>query len=359
MKLDQLYYLTEAIKYQSISIAADNNFISQPSFSSAITKLEQELGVKLLRRSSKGVTPTESGRVVLETAEQIFKMKGLKIMEGSRAQGFKINNEKLRALQQESYTESHEGCVLLDYFGHSSVRITSPKGITVLLDPWRNDEAWGWWFPETFPEVEVDIALSTHAHFDHDALHIPQALITMERMIGTYTIGDVKITGLADKHMSESVGKTRWTEIQGDTGEDFSPPDNFLHMDNIIYVVETGGVTVVHWGDNRPLPDTFVDEYLKKLEIDVLLLPVDESEHILSYKQADDMMKKYSPGVTIPIHYYLKGVNTVLSTLQPCTPWINTHEEIKEIPGSRLEIKHNQFSKTGKAVGQFSTYTKV
>lgn len=74
MKLEQLRYLSEAIKYQSISIAADNNFISQPSFSSAITKLEQELGVKLLRRSSKGVTPTESGQVVLETTEQIFKL---------------------------------------------------------------------------------------------------------------------------------------------------------------------------------------------------------------------------------------------------------------------------------------------
>ncbi len=74
MKLEQLHYLAEAIKYQSISIAADNNFISQPSFSNAITKFEQELGVKLLRRSSKGVSPTEAGRVVLETAEKVFKL---------------------------------------------------------------------------------------------------------------------------------------------------------------------------------------------------------------------------------------------------------------------------------------------
>lgn len=73
MKLEQLLYLREAVKYKSISIAAEKNFISQPSLSGAINKLEKELGVELLRRTSKGVSPTEVGEVIIEKADTIFK----------------------------------------------------------------------------------------------------------------------------------------------------------------------------------------------------------------------------------------------------------------------------------------------
>ena len=42
MKFEQLSYLQEAVKYKSISLASERNYIAQSSFSSAITKLEQE-----------------------------------------------------------------------------------------------------------------------------------------------------------------------------------------------------------------------------------------------------------------------------------------------------------------------------
>lgn len=72
MKLDQLYYFSEAAKYRSISIAAEKNYISQPTLSGSINKLERELGTTLLYRSSRGVTPTEIGEVVLEKTHLIF-----------------------------------------------------------------------------------------------------------------------------------------------------------------------------------------------------------------------------------------------------------------------------------------------
>ena len=67
-------------------------------------------------------------------------------MEGSRAQSFEINNEKLRSVQEGKQVPSSTP-VLVDYFGHSCVRIVSPLGLSVLIDPWRNDPAWGWWVP--------------------------------------------------------------------------------------------------------------------------------------------------------------------------------------------------------------------
>ena len=58
------------------------------------------------------------------------------------------------------------------YFGSSAFKITSPKGVSVMIDPWRNHPSrkWDWYFHD-FPITEVDIGASTHAHFDHDALH--------------------------------------------------------------------------------------------------------------------------------------------------------------------------------------------
>lgn len=72
MKLEQLYYLQEAAKYQSLSLASEKNFISQPAFSASISKLEKELGLKLLQRTNLGVTPTEGGAMILEKIADIF-----------------------------------------------------------------------------------------------------------------------------------------------------------------------------------------------------------------------------------------------------------------------------------------------
>lgn len=66
MKFEQLRYFQEACKYESISVTAEHNYISQPSFSAAITKLEKELSVTFLNRNSRGVTPTTVGKAILE-----------------------------------------------------------------------------------------------------------------------------------------------------------------------------------------------------------------------------------------------------------------------------------------------------
>ena len=72
MKLEDLYYFREAIKYQSISVAAEKNFISQSTVSIAIKRLEEDLGVDLVKRSSKGVSLTKIGKEVLDKADQVI-----------------------------------------------------------------------------------------------------------------------------------------------------------------------------------------------------------------------------------------------------------------------------------------------
>lgn len=72
MKLEQLYYLTEAIKFHSISIAARENYVPQSTFSSSITRLEKELGASLLKRNNKGISPTDTGLLIADKSKQIF-----------------------------------------------------------------------------------------------------------------------------------------------------------------------------------------------------------------------------------------------------------------------------------------------
>lgn len=72
MRLEQLTMILEVARAGSISQAAKNLSLSQPSLSTAIASLEKELGLKLFNRSSRGISPTPSGQEVLEIAQNFF-----------------------------------------------------------------------------------------------------------------------------------------------------------------------------------------------------------------------------------------------------------------------------------------------
>lgn len=72
MRLEQLVYIKEIERQQSISKAAQKLFISQPSLSIALNNLEQELAVPIFVRSKQGVTPTLIGQVVLNKVGEIL-----------------------------------------------------------------------------------------------------------------------------------------------------------------------------------------------------------------------------------------------------------------------------------------------
>lgn len=71
MRLEQFYYVVEVAKSRSISRAAKQLFISQPSLSAAISNFEEELNTKIFIRSLKGVEPTENGKLIIDKAAKI------------------------------------------------------------------------------------------------------------------------------------------------------------------------------------------------------------------------------------------------------------------------------------------------
>lgn len=74
MHLNQLRYFIEIAKTNSMRLAAENLFISQPALSSAIRQLEKELGFTLFIRNNNGVTLTSEGQQALLIADEIVNL---------------------------------------------------------------------------------------------------------------------------------------------------------------------------------------------------------------------------------------------------------------------------------------------
>jgi DNA-binding transcriptional LysR family regulator len=90
-----LKYAIEVERTCSISQAAENLYMGQPSLSKAIKDLEDSLGYIIFERTSKGVTPTQKGMAFLSYARnvmlQIEKMEALSDTEGTNTQNFSIS----------------------------------------------------------------------------------------------------------------------------------------------------------------------------------------------------------------------------------------------------------------------------
>lgn len=234
------------------------------------------------------------------------------------------NHNRMIAFQDGMSVPLSEDKVEMAYFGGSAFRIIAPSGLTILIDPWRNPPWGNWdWYLYDFPRIEVDVALSTHAHFDHDGLHLVSANVILDRLIGTYEFSDVRITGIADKHVSDSTHNAYdWAEMTRRlTHVRTDPADNWRSFDNCLLLVEMAGLRILHWGDNRPNPPQSVWDRLG--EIDILLLPVDGSQHVLSDAQADEVAARLKARLIVPHHYGVWDLTTRASTLLPPDAWVN------------------------------------
>jgi DNA-binding transcriptional LysR family regulator len=72
MELYQIRHFVAIADTGSFTKAALRAAVSQPALSASIAKLEGELGVKLLHRTPKAITPTSAGRRFLATAQDVL-----------------------------------------------------------------------------------------------------------------------------------------------------------------------------------------------------------------------------------------------------------------------------------------------
>lgn len=73
MTIKQLQYFLRVAELKSFSKASAHLNVAQPALGLQVRKLEEELGVKLLDRHSRGVTPTDAGLLLREHALVILR----------------------------------------------------------------------------------------------------------------------------------------------------------------------------------------------------------------------------------------------------------------------------------------------
>ena len=72
MTLTELRYIVAVAQERHFGRAAQRCFVSQPTLSIAIKKLEEELSVSLFDRSSNEVKPTETGERIITQAHRVL-----------------------------------------------------------------------------------------------------------------------------------------------------------------------------------------------------------------------------------------------------------------------------------------------
>jgi LysR family hydrogen peroxide-inducible transcriptional activator len=73
MNLRDLRYLVALADHKHFGRAAEASFVSQPTLSTQIRKVEEELGVPLVERASRKVLLTETGKAVVERARTVLR----------------------------------------------------------------------------------------------------------------------------------------------------------------------------------------------------------------------------------------------------------------------------------------------
>ena len=81
MELLQLQYFVEIARQESVKEASKRLFVSQPSLSQSVRRLETELGVSLFRHEGRNIRLTEQGRRFFLRAEQ-----ALRTLESARSE---------------------------------------------------------------------------------------------------------------------------------------------------------------------------------------------------------------------------------------------------------------------------------
>jgi LysR family hydrogen peroxide-inducible transcriptional activator len=72
MTLQQLEYVLAVDNYRQFALAAEKSFVTQPTLSMMLKKLEDELGIKIFDRSKQPVVPTREGEEVIRRARKVL-----------------------------------------------------------------------------------------------------------------------------------------------------------------------------------------------------------------------------------------------------------------------------------------------
>ena len=134
-------------------------------------------------------------------------------------------------------------------------------------------------------------------------------------MPGDLSAGDLQIRGIGDLHSGAS---------------------RLRDFPNVMFRLQAGGVSFLHIGDNRV---EWPDDVAQAVgEIDVLLVTVDDSVHLLTYDQVDSLVDRLRPRVVIPMHYAIPGLHSGECELLPPEGWLHRQRTVRRLDSDRFEF---------------------
>jgi LysR family hydrogen peroxide-inducible transcriptional activator len=98
MRFEQLRYLEAALRTGSFRQAAKELGVSQPTITNQVQRLEEDLGIVLVRRGAHGVTPTYAAERILPHAIAAIRAEDLLRQEASSIDSLKIGSVRIASV---------------------------------------------------------------------------------------------------------------------------------------------------------------------------------------------------------------------------------------------------------------------
>jgi L-ascorbate metabolism protein UlaG (beta-lactamase superfamily) len=166
----------------------------------------------------------------------------------------------------------------IKWYGHAAFLITSDQGTKIILDPYESG-AYGGQLAYGRIKDEVDIALTSHDHADHNDTKSLPGSPQIVKGSGSKTVKGILIKGISTYH-DPSKGSERGT--------------------NTIFNLQIDGLQVCHLGD---LGHILSEQEIKDIgAVDILLIPVG-GYFTIDAKEATRVVDQIKPKVVIPMHF--------------------------------------------------------
>jgi len=196
--------------------------------------------------------------------------------------------------------------IRITWLGHATFRIQTPKGKTVLIDPWVMGNP-------ACPEVEkdvkaVDVMLCTHGHGDHigDAVAIAKQhnpkVVGIPELCGWLEKKGVRNTAEMNKGGTQRVEDIKVTMVHADHSCGIQDGDQIIYGGEACgYVLEfENGIKIYHAGDTNVFGDMAIIRDLYAPEI--VMLPIGD-HYTMSPREAAYACGLLKPNTVIPMHF--------------------------------------------------------
>jgi DNA-binding transcriptional LysR family regulator len=188
MRFEQLRYVDAAVRAGTLRKAAEAVGIAQPSLSQQVQKLEEELNLTLLLRSSSGVQPTAACLSLLPQLRAALRAEEALLQEAGAIGGARKGTVRLGAVGWptrlllpavvRSYRSYHPGVDLVAHEGNTQELCTGivEGDLDVALVSGWGDSHWaddGLRGKDLLPDVHLDLCVPRgHRLFDRSAVNV-------------------------------------------------------------------------------------------------------------------------------------------------------------------------------------------